>query len=71
MSYRWNDRKDVDEAIVVVMNTVDQGQEIRGWLMRALQQAIYDSDPQLAEYFFSELEYHRPKTLKYFRKPTF
>ncbi|CCJ36135.1 hypothetical protein BN140_1212 [Methanoculleus bourgensis MS2] len=71
MPYRWNDRKDVDEAIVVVMNTVDQGQEIRGWLMRTMQQAIYDSDPQLAEYFFRELERHKPGALKYFRKPTF
>jgi len=51
MPYRWNDRKDVDEAIVVVMNTVDQGQEIRGWLMRTMQQAIYDSDPPTCRVF--------------------
>lgn len=71
MPYRWNDRKDVDEAIVVVMNTVDQGQEIRGWLMRTMQEAVNDSDPKLAQYFFTELERHRPEALKYFRKPTF
>ena len=71
MVYRWNDRKDVDEAVVVVMNTLDQNQEIRGWLMRTLQQAIYDSDPELAGYFFAELERHRPGALRYFRKPTF
>jgi len=71
LPYRWNDRKDVDEAIVVVMNTVDQGQEIRGWLMRTMQEAVNDSDPKLAQYFFTELERHRPEALKYFRKPTF
>jgi len=71
MPYRWNNQRDVDEAVVVVMNTVDQGQEIRGWLMRALQQAIYDSDPGLAEHFFKELERHRPGALKYFKKPVF
>ncbi len=71
MVYRWNDRKDVDEAVVVVMNTLDAGQEVRGWLMRTMQQAIYDSDPELASYFFRELEQHRPAALRYFRKPEF
>ena len=71
MPYRWNDRQDVDEAVVVVMNTFDQGQEIKGWLMRTLQQAIDDSDPQLSQYFFSELERHRPEALRYFGKPAF
>ena len=69
--YRWNTRRDVDEAVVVVMNTVDQDQDIQGWLMRALQQAIYDSDPEIAEHFFKELERHRPGALKYFKKPVF
>jgi len=71
MPYRWNTRRDVDEAVVVVMNTVDQGQDIQGWLMRALQQAIYDSNPELAEHFFKELGRHRPGALKYFKKPVF
>lgn len=71
MPYRWNDRQDVDEAVVVVMNTLDAGQEIRGWLMRTLQQAINESDPQLSQYFFAELERHRPEALKYFTKPEF
>jgi hypothetical protein len=69
MPYRWNDRQDVDEAVVVVMNTLDRGEEIRGWLLRTLQQAIDDSDPQLSQYFFSELERHRPEALGYFGKP--
>ncbi|MCC7555410.1 MULTISPECIES: hypothetical protein [Methanoculleus] len=53
------------------MNTLDRGQEIHGWLMRTLQQAINDSDPQLAEHFFAELEQHRPEALRYFRKTEF
>ncbi|WP_048113134.1 hypothetical protein [Methanoculleus sp. MH98A] len=61
----------MDEAVVVVMNTLDRGQEIHGWLMRTLQQAINDSDPQLAEHFFAELEQHRPEALRYFRKTEF
>ncbi|WP_292491724.1 hypothetical protein [Methanoculleus sp. 10] len=61
MVYRWNDRKDVDEAVVVVMNTLDAGQEVRGWLMRTMQQAIYDSDPGFADYFFKELEASGPR----------
>ncbi|WP_292393633.1 hypothetical protein [Methanoculleus sp. UBA303] len=70
MPYRWNDRQDVDEAVVVVMNTLDQNQEIGGWLMRTLQQAVNDSDPKLAQYFFTELERHRPEALKYFGRLT-
>ncbi len=71
MPYRWNDRQDVDEAVVVVMNTLERGQEIRGWLMRTLQEAINRSDPQLSQYFFSELEQHQPEALRYFKKPVF
>jgi len=71
MPYRWNDRQDADEAIVVVMNTLDAGQEVRGWLMRTLQEAINNSDPQLSQYFFAELERHRPEALGYFKKPVF
>ncbi|WP_317297156.1 hypothetical protein [Methanoculleus nereidis] len=71
MPYRWNNRQDVDEAVVAVMNTLDRGQEIHGWLMHTLQQAINDSEPQLAEHFFTELERHRPEALRYFRKPEF
>lgn len=69
MSYRWNNGQDVDEAVVVVMNTLDQDQEIQGWLLRTLQQAIDESDPQLVQYFFVELERHRPEALKYFGRP--
>ncbi len=68
MVYRWNDRK--DEA-VVVMNTPDAGQVICGWLMHALQQAIYDSGPEPAGYFFRELERHNPASLRCFREPEF
>jgi GH25 family lysozyme M1 (1,4-beta-N-acetylmuramidase) len=71
MPYRWNDRQDADEAVVVVMNTLDQNQEIRGWLVRTIQQAANDSDPALAEHFFKELERHRPEALRYFQKPTY
>ncbi|MFA7563568.1 MAG: hypothetical protein WCY70_09005 [Methanoculleus sp.] len=69
MPYRWKNGQDVDEAVVVVMNTLDQDQEIQGWLLRTLQQVIDGSDPQLAQYFFVELERHRPEALKYFKRP--
>jgi hypothetical protein len=71
MPYRWKDTKDVDEAVVVVMNTMDQEHEVKGWLMRTIEQAVTDSDPALSQYFFAELERHRPEALKYFQKPTF
>jgi hypothetical protein len=71
MPYRWNDKTDVDEAVVVVMNTMDQNQEIKGWLTRTIQQAVNDSPPELSQYFFQELERHRPQALKYFQKPTY
>ena len=71
MPYRWNNGQDVDEAGVVVMNTLDADPEIRGWLLYALQQAIDDSDPELAQYFFVELKQHRPEALGYFKKPAF
>ncbi|HRD26599.1 MAG TPA: hypothetical protein PLA39_10040 [Methanoculleus sp.] len=69
--YRWNSRRDVDEAVVVVMNTMDSEHEIGGWLMETLQGAINDSDPELVKHFFSELEQHRPEALRYFAKPEF
>jgi hypothetical protein len=69
--YRWNDGQDVDEAIVVVMNALDAGEDIPGWLLRTLQQAIGDPDPHLAHYFFVELTQHRPEALRYFTKPAF
>ncbi len=71
MPYRWNDKTDVDEAVVVVMNTMDQNQEIKGWLTRTIQQAVNDSPPELSQYFFLELERHRPQALTYFQKPTY
>ncbi|MDN7023899.1 hypothetical protein FGU65_03155 [Methanoculleus sp. FWC-SCC1] len=71
MPYRWNDKTDVDEAIVVVMNTMDQNQEIKGWLTRTIQQAVNDSPPELSQYFFREIERHRPQALIYFQKPTY
>jgi hypothetical protein len=69
MLYRWKNGQDVDEAVVVVMNTLDQDQEIQGWLLHTLQQVIDESDLQLAQYFFVELEQHRPEALGFFRKP--
>ena len=60
-------RKDVDEAVVVVMNTLDAGQ-VRGWLMRYVGDIRLRS---IASYFFRELEQHRPAALRYFRKPEF
>jgi len=69
--YRWNNRKDVDEAVVVVLNTMDSDQEIEGWLIHTLEEAINDSDPELVKHFFNELERHRPEALRYFAKHEF
>jgi len=69
--YCWNDGQDVDEAVVVVMNTLEADLELQKWLLYTLQQAIENSDPELAQYFFVELKRHRPEALGYFEKPVF
>jgi len=67
--YCWNDGQDVDEAVVVVMNTLEADLEIQEWLLYTLQQAIENSDPELAQYFFVELKRHWPEALGYFKTP--
>lgn len=71
MPYCWNDGQDVDEAVVVVMNTLEADPELQEWLLYTLQQAIENSDPELAQYFFVELKRHQPEALGYFKKPVF
>ncbi|WP_342367207.1 hypothetical protein [Methanoculleus chikugoensis] len=43
----------------------------RGGCCAPCKQAIDDSDPELAQYFFVELKRHRPEALRYFTKPAF
>ncbi|NYT05529.1 MAG: hypothetical protein GKC04_04040 [Methanomicrobiales archaeon] len=69
MAYRWKNNLDVEEAVVVLMNSLDENAEIPGWLRRTIQQAVYDSDPQYVRRFFSEMKHHAPESLKYFEDP--
>lgn len=66
MGYRWKNKQEVDEAVVVVMNSLDSESELREWLVRTLKQSIADSDPSLGKYFYEKIERHAPKALKYF-----
>jgi hypothetical protein len=66
MPYRWVSRKDVDEAIVVIMNTMEGGEEFPEWLRRTIQAAIDDSDPEYVRYFYDEAKRFAPVSLKLF-----
>lgn len=65
MGYRWKNKQEVDEAVVVVMNSLDSG-GLKDWLVRTLKQAIADSDPEMGKYFYEEIKNHAPKALKLF-----
>jgi hypothetical protein len=68
MPYRWTKKVDADEAVVVIMNSLDEKEEMPDWLRRTVQQAIWDSDPAITRYFFAELKKYAPTTLKYFEE---
>lgn len=68
MPYRWYNKIDADESIVVIMNSLDENEELPDWLRRTVQQAIYDSDNEIVRYFFDELKKYAPTTLKYFEE---
>jgi hypothetical protein len=67
MPYRWKNKIDVDEAVVVIKNSLDEKDELPTWLVRTLNGAVTDSDPQLGKYFFGEVEKYAPKAMKYFQ----
>jgi hypothetical protein len=66
MGYRWKNKQEVDEAVVVVMNSLDNEGTLKGWLVRTLKQSIADSDPALGKYFYEEIKNHASGALKYF-----
>ncbi|HDR74176.1 MAG TPA: hypothetical protein ENN85_09770 [Methanoculleus sp.] len=63
MAYRWFKKVDVDEAIVVIMNSLDEQNELPQWLVRTIQAAIEDSDPAMVKYFYEELGEYAPKAM--------
>lgn len=68
MGYRWRNKIDVDEAIVVIMNTLDQENELSGWLIRTINQSVKDSDPEMVTYFFEELKMFAPAAVASFEE---
>ncbi|WOF16086.1 hypothetical protein F1737_04880 [Methanoplanus sp. FWC-SCC4] len=66
MGYRWHNKIDVDEAIVVLMNSVDKEGNVAPWLIKTINQSIADSGPELGKYFYEEVENHVPVVLRFF-----
>ncbi len=67
MGYRWKNKIDVDEAIVVVMNSLDQSKDLPGWLVHTIQQSIGDSDPEYVKYFYEQIGEHAPAAVEFFQ----
>jgi hypothetical protein len=68
MGYRWKNRTDVDESVVVLMNSLEDDGSIPGWLSKTINQSIKDSDAEYGKYFFEEVRQHAPAALKYFEE---
>ena len=68
MGYRWKTNTDVDETVVVIMNSLDEKDVLPTWLVRTVQQSIADSDPEYVKYFFREVGQHVPKGMKFFEE---
>ncbi|QYZ77937.1 hypothetical protein E2N92_00095 [Methanofollis formosanus] len=68
MPYRWTSRRDVDETVVVVMNSVEEEGTLPEWLRRTIQGSIDTSDPQYVRYFYDEVKRHVPTALKLFEE---
>jgi hypothetical protein len=66
MPYRWKNKVEVDEAVVVIKNSLDEKAALPNWLIRTLNGAVTDSDPKLGEYFFKEVKKYAPEAMKYF-----
>ncbi|MDD1701368.1 MAG: hypothetical protein LUQ31_00120 [Methanoregula sp.] len=66
MPYRWRKKVDVDEAVVVIKNSLDAGPDLPNWLIVTILGSIADSEPDMGRYFFRELKKHAPSALKYF-----
>jgi hypothetical protein len=68
MPYRWRRKYDVDETIVVIRNSMERGDQFPEWLSRTVQAALSLSEPQMIEYFYTQLGRFAPEAVKYFRK---
>ncbi|MBP2145039.1 hypothetical protein J2129_000493 [Methanofollis sp. W23] len=68
MPYRWTSRRDVDETVVVVMNSVEEEGTLPEWLRRTVQGSIDLSDPQYVRYFYDQVKSHVPTALKLFEE---
>ena len=66
MPYRWKNKTDVDEAVVVIMNVLDKNPDLPNWLIVTINGSIADSDREMAAYFYNELKKHVPAAMKYF-----
>ncbi len=66
MGYRWKNNSDVDEAVVVIMNSLEKDENLPTWLVRTIRQSIGDSDPEYVKYFYKEVGQHAPKGMKFF-----
>ena len=66
MGYRWKKKTDVDEAVVVVMNSMDKEGMLKPWLINTIMQSIMDSEPELGTYFHKEINRHVPEARQYF-----
>lgn len=66
MAYRWKNKIEVDEAVVVVMNSLEKSPDLSPWLVRTITAAIDDSDPALGTYFFEEINRHAPGAVRFF-----
>ncbi|MEN6610633.1 MAG: hypothetical protein ABFC24_07315 [Methanoregulaceae archaeon] len=66
MPYRWRKKVDVDEAVVVIRNSLDAKPELPNWLIATILGSIADSDPAMSRYFFEEVKKYAPSALKYF-----
>ncbi|MDO9539457.1 MAG: hypothetical protein Q7J09_05580 [Methanocalculus sp.] len=66
MAYKWKNRIEVDEAIVVMMNSLSKSPDLSPWLVRTIQAAIDDSDPSLGKYFLEQVRMHAPNAGRWF-----
>lgn len=68
MAYTWKNRIEVDEAIVVVMNSMEKNPDLSPWLVRTIQAAIDDSEPSLRKYFLEQLRIYAPNASRWFAR---
>ena len=68
MPYRWKNKIDVDETIVVIMNVLDKQTELPNWLVNTIYGSIRDSDPAMTKFFYAEVKKHAPAAMKYFEE---